>query len=186
MTVSKNNRKLNEVTLEIIQKCPNYCMFCSSNSSIEKTNSLSYDLLMPVISDLKTLGVKQINISGGEPLIHEEIISILKEINKHNIDINLYTSGVVLDANGNHASISESLISELSNLKINKVVFDLQTINNERYNQLMGTKDNLSKALKSMRLISKHFNTEAHFIPNKVNQEDLEDLLQFAVLRLVY
>ena len=42
---------LNEITIEVTQQCPNRCIYCSSLSDMEKTESLGYATILQVVDD---------------------------------------------------------------------------------------------------------------------------------------
>lgn len=68
---------ISEIALEIIQKCPNNCIYCSSCSSWDAESQLSFDVIKSVIDDMNELGIKKLCLSGGEPFLHENIIEII-------------------------------------------------------------------------------------------------------------
>lgn len=54
---------LNEITIEVTQQCSNRCIYCSSLSDMEKTESLDYATIIQVVDDAITLGAKTISLS---------------------------------------------------------------------------------------------------------------------------
>lgn len=63
---------------EIIQKCPNNCIFCSSNSDFQKNNIIDFQTIKRTIDFfMANGGIKEISLSGGEPLLHPNIMQII-------------------------------------------------------------------------------------------------------------
>jgi MoaA/NifB/PqqE/SkfB family radical SAM enzyme len=86
--------KLEELSLEITQKCNNHCIFCYSESHRNCNNELSFDKIKEIIDDAVKLGVKRINLSGGEPFLHPNIYEIMNYIkSKTKAKLHIYTSG---------------------------------------------------------------------------------------------
>jgi len=86
---------IKDLCFEIIETCPNNCMFCSSNSSILKTNIIELDKFKTTIDFLcEKYGVEEISLSGGEPLLHPDLFEIIKYCKDKNIRVVLFTSGI--------------------------------------------------------------------------------------------
>lgn len=65
----------NELTLEITNRCPHNCEFCSSSSTPDSTEMLS---VIEVANAIMQYNPKVIHISGGEPLSHPDFYQILQ------------------------------------------------------------------------------------------------------------
>ncbi len=193
---------IKDLCFEIIQKCPNNCIFCSSKSSYQKDNIIDFTTIKRTIDFfVKNGGIKEISLSGGEPLLHPNIFEIIEYCHNYGIFTTVYTSGIVrntsnaLSANPHFekilnqynkrifSEISIETFSKLNQAGLNKVVFDMQASEVDEYNALMGTKNNFTSLLKSMLNASKfNFATSIHFIPNKLNFQQFKDVFELAEL----
>ena len=63
---------LKEISIEIIRKCPNNCLHCSSFSNKNCSEIIPYELFKKVVSGAKNLGLKTVCFSGGEPFLQAE------------------------------------------------------------------------------------------------------------------
>lgn len=91
----KNDNMLNDLCFEIIQKCPNNCIFCSSCAGIDKENMISIEMFKKTIDYLvSNFGVAELSISGGEPLMHQDLFEMITYAKKNNIKTILFTSGI--------------------------------------------------------------------------------------------
>ena len=61
---------LSEISIEILQRCPNRCIYCSSHSNPQATHIIPFGIIKSVIDDAKSLGCKTVCLSGGEPFLH--------------------------------------------------------------------------------------------------------------------
>ena len=185
--------KLFEVTIEVTQRCPNKCIYCSSLSSLEKNQILDLDTIYSVVDDAAELGAKQINLSGGEPLLRPDIVEIADYIHSKGLNTRLYSSGIYYD--GTYRSLPIDLITSLSG-RIDYLIFNYETLQPDLYGQIMGTAPgNLFLLEESIqRSIRAGIPVEAHLVPMKCNfrmiPQSLERLYSIGVsnvslLRLV-
>lgn len=79
------------VTLQINRNCNLNCIYCSEHERLE---DLSYDNAVEILDKLK--GVKRIIISGGEPLLHKDLIPILKACRERFEVVAMATNAVLL------------------------------------------------------------------------------------------
>lgn len=86
---------IKDLCFEIIQKCPNNCLFCSSCSSVDKEKMIDLNIFKKTIDYLiKQGGIKEISISGGEPFLHPDLFEIIKYCKEKGIKVILFTSGI--------------------------------------------------------------------------------------------
>ena len=182
-----------EVTIEVTQQCPNRCIYCSSWSSPRKTDALDFETICEVVDDASELGAKLINLSGGEPLSRQDIVSIADHIHGKGLKIRLYSSGLCYD--GTYSTIPVSLL-ELLKGKIDYIIFNYESTQPDLYGSIMGTTaDNLPLLEKTIRnTVSIGIPVEAHLVPMRCNfrliPQTLEKLFSIGVekvslLRLV-
>lgn len=192
--------RINDLCFEIIEKCPNNCLFCSSESTISKCRKVDFDTFKKTINHFMKLGgVDEISFSGGEPMLHPNIYEMVKYCSDLGIKTTLYTSGItrrepltasfdphiqkILCQLGDFRGITKEEFKKLEECGLDKVVFDLQASEEDEYNKLMGTKNNLPLLLQSMvRASFCDFDKSVHFIPNKINVTQLKDVLELTEL----
>ena len=89
---------INDLCFEIIQKCPNNCIFCSSNSNYDRKDMVDFETFKNTVNFFRDNGgIKEVSLSGGEPLLHPQIIEIIEFCKAKNIYVTLYTSGIMLN-----------------------------------------------------------------------------------------
>ncbi|MBU2265400.1 radical SAM protein [Patescibacteria group bacterium] len=92
------NRLAYQLTLIVTQKCNMRCTYCYDKSRVEKEadrQELSSDDFVKIIQDARSLGVKQINFTGGEALLKVGIEKMLVACS--GASLNLCTNGTVLE-----------------------------------------------------------------------------------------
>lgn len=84
-----------DLCFEIIDKCPNECKFCSSNSCFSKNTMVSFDDFKRVIDYfVSTGGIEELSLSGGEPFLHPDIFNMIKYSKSLGIRTVVFTSGI--------------------------------------------------------------------------------------------
>lgn len=79
------------VTLQINRKCNLKCIYCSECKQLE---DLPYENALQILDKLK--GVNRIIISGGEPLLHQDLLPILKACRERFEVVAMATNAVLM------------------------------------------------------------------------------------------
>lgn len=94
-------RKHKKIRISLTDKCNLRCTYCmAEDSTFAPENSLlSASEIFQVIRHLYTLGIHQIRLTGGEPLLRKDIIAITQLITSisQKLDVALTTNGVLLN-----------------------------------------------------------------------------------------
>ena len=172
---------MKQISVEIIHKCPNHCLHCSSFSSPSCKDIISTDYVCEIIDGAKRLGAKILSISGGEPFLHEGLVTIVEYAKKQGIAVYIYTSGICWSEINKSGSLQEDVLVALKKLNIDKIIFDLPAITETVYDMFMGTKGHLKYALESIEKTKEMgIISEIHFVPTKINIHEIDGLLSFA------
>lgn len=170
-------KDLFEVTIEVLQRCPNKCIYCSSWSSLDKTEALDFDTVCGIVDDAVELGAEQINISGGEPFLRTDIISIIDYIKSKGLKIRLYTSGIYYSQG--FQSIPDTLLEAIAG-RVDTLIFNYETAISDLYAKIMGTVP--GNLLLIEETIKKATNlgitVEAHLVPMKCNYREIPQTLE--------
>lgn len=168
---------LKEISVEIIRKCPNHCLHCSSFSDSTRLEKMSIDKFKELVDDAKALGAMTICLSGGEPFLHENIMEMTKYVHDIGLNTYIYTSGIVFDDNGTHSHIPDSTLKSISKYSV-KIIFNVEAGTEKTYDKIMGTKNCYPKMQLSI-INAKKYNipVEAHFVPMKLNINEIDDVV---------
>lgn len=186
---------LHEITIEVTQRCPNRCIYCSSLSDENKTQYLDYDTICRVVDDAMLLGAKSVSISGGEPLLHPDIIKIARYIHSQGLKCLIYTSGIVLSEDGKPVSVPSEVLAQIKG-SILKMIVNIEAADEDTYNVIMGTDFGgfslMQTTLRNARALG--ISVEAHMVPMKANYQQVPAVVnlcaslgisQISFLRLV-
>lgn len=168
---------LKEISIEIIRKCPNCCLHCSSEAHVQCEEIMPYSKFKEVISDAAKLGAKTICLSGGEPFLHDNITDMIQFVYQHHMDCYVYTSGIILDSSAQPASIPTDLLKQISKY-VTKLIFNIEAGTEKTYNNIMGTNNCFEKMQQSViRAVELGICAEAHFVPTAINSDEINAVI---------
>ena len=185
---------LSEISIEILQRCPNRCIYCSSHSNPQATHIISFETIKNIIDDAKSLGCKTVCLSGGEPFLHPQILDIISYIAKQQLICYVYTSGIYMKDEV-YSSLPNEYIEAIRGM-VNKVIFNVEADSSTLYDQIMGTDvggfDMMKKSINDC--VSSGLVVETHVVPMQVNFKQLKSIFEMcyqlgvskvSILRLV-
>ena len=185
---------LSEISIEILQRCPNRCIYCSSHSNPQATHIISFEIIKNIIDDAKSLGCKTVCLSGGEPFLHPQILDIISYIAKQQLICYVYTSGIFMKDEV-YSSLPNEYIEAIRGM-VDKVIFNVEADSSALYDQIMGTDvDGFDMMKKSINdCVSSGLVVETHVVPMQVNFKHLKSIFEMcyqlgvskvSILRLV-
>jgi pyrroloquinoline quinone biosynthesis protein E len=81
--------------LELTYRCPLHCVFCYNPTEFAQTGAeLDTAEWLRVLREARALGAVQLGLSGGEPLVREDLEPIVAEAHRLGFYTNLITSGI--------------------------------------------------------------------------------------------
>lgn len=185
---------LSEISIEILQRCPNRCIYCSSHSNPQATHIISFEIIKNIIDDAKSLGCKTVCLSGGEPFLHPQILDIISYIAKKQLICYVYTSGIYMKDEV-YSSLPNEYIESIRGM-VDKVIFNVEADSSTLYDQIMGTDvggfDMMKKSINDC--VSSGLVVETHVVPMQVNFKHLKSIFEMcyqlgvskvSILRLV-
>ena len=118
--------------LELTYKCPLHCVFCYNPTNFaHTTNELRTADWLRVLREARALGAVQLGLSGGEPLLRDDLEIIVDEAHRLGFYINLVTSGV---------GLNEKRIAALKEAGLDHIQLSFQDSTREMNDFLSSTK----------------------------------------------
>ena len=138
-----NRGKLEKLDLQIVSKCNLYCRhYLWSEFPVTE---LSYGEIKTILSDFKKLGGFLISITGGEPLLHKDILKILKLCRDLNFQITISTNGLL---------ISNSLIDNFKKFQVARVIVSLDGL--KESHEYIRSKNTFDKTVTNIKSLTKN------------------------------
>ncbi len=175
-------RPLLNLRIAITQRCNLRCAYCHREGEVKRANvsaeKMTVEEIVRIAKIAISLGITRVKLTGGEPLMREDICKVIKGIAvvPGVRDLSMTTNGLLL----------KPLAKDLHDAGLKRVNISLASLNAETYRKLTGGK--LENALKGIDAA-----IEAGFCPVKlnmvvlegVNVEDVADMIQFAKAKRV-
>jgi len=84
------------LTAELTYRCPLHCAYCSNPIVYDDRPALDTQEWRRVLTEAEAIGVMQVNLTGGEPLLRSDLERVIEHAHALGLYTNLITSGVPL------------------------------------------------------------------------------------------
>jgi pyrroloquinoline quinone biosynthesis protein E len=157
---------------ELTYRCPLHCVFCYNPVDFSRTGAeLSTDDWVRVLREARALGSVQLGLSGGEPLVRDDLDIIVAEAHSLGFYTNLITSGV---------GLNESRIQALKAGGLDHIQLSFQDSTREMNDFLSSTRTFELKS-KVAALIKKHdYPMVLNVVLHRLNIDHVEQILNMA------
>ncbi len=173
-------RQIDYMRISITDRCNLRCVYCMPKDieKVEAESILTYEEILRICDCASKIGIKNIKITGGEPLIRKDAIQLIKSIKSLPMieNVTLTTNGVLL----------ENYIEELIKIPIDCVNVSLDTLNPITFLQITG-RDVFDKVWSGIqKLIASGIHTKINCVPQRgVNEDELMHIAELVLKHTV-
>jgi radical SAM protein with 4Fe4S-binding SPASM domain len=154
---------------EITAECNLKCLHCVVSADKKQQSELSTQEGLGLINEWRSMGVRDITFSGGEPLIRKDFFDLVHATKKQNFTIGLATNGTL---------ITPSVAGELKKLQVN-IQVSLDGSNADIYGKFRGSKKAFDQAIKGIEvLLSAGHDITIGTVISKHNIDDIPEMLK--------
>ena len=167
-------RKRRNFRVAIVNVCNLNCFFCHNEAMVnprrpgEDPNGkvgpvhISLDELLGIINAFTSRGGGQVNITGGEPLAHREIVRFLEDIDKR-------STRVVLDTN---VILADRLLNRPRIGNLDSIYASLHTTDGEIFRDQLGGRS-ISKVMDNIVALETHgYDVQINYSLGDYNKEE--------------
>ena len=168
---------LQSFTLQLTKKCNLNCKFCGQAVSriVKKERyELPRGKISEVLKDAKKCGALMVNLTGGEPTLRMDLISIIKEASSLGLKVNLLTNGYLLN---------ESYCNKLKSAGLNQLSVSVHSPFEDKHDAICsasGCYKRLNDSILYLKSIKPELRIAATYTINTLNYFDSYRMLLLA------
>jgi len=157
---------------ELTYRCPLRCPYCSNPLDYGRQgNEIDTDTWLRVFDEAEALGVVQLNLSGGEPLLRDDLELLIASASNLDLYTNLITSGIPL---------TFERLSRLKVLGLNNVQVSIQSTRPTGSDRIAGA-PSFHRKLETMRWVrSLELPLTVNVVLHRDNIAEMEELIGLA------
>ncbi|MBI4834755.1 MAG: radical SAM protein [Planctomycetes bacterium] len=132
--------------LELTKRCNLSCRHCyrvvnKARKEIPTTRVIS------LVNELRKAGSLYVTLTGGEPLLHPDLLRICSALNDAHMAIQIFTNGTLVTA---------GLARELSRFNITDISLSLYGAAPETHNRITGDNASFNKTIRAVSILKRH------------------------------
>jgi PqqA peptide cyclase len=157
---------------ELTHRCPLHCLYCSNPIEMRKAaDELTTEEWEPVFREAAALGILQLNLTGGEPLIRKDLAHLIASGREAGLYVNMITSGV---------GLTEERLAGLVEAGLEHLQLSFQDLDEASANYIAGTKAHAIKLAiaKAIRKFPLAFTV--NLVVHRMNLDRLEPFIAMA------
>jgi cyclic pyranopterin phosphate synthase len=171
--VDGHGRPIGDVRVSVTDRCNFRCQYCMPAEGLpwlQRDSLLTYEEIARLVALLSSMGVHDVRLTGGEPLVRRELWRLVEMlsglVDVH--DLSLTTNGYLLKAQ----------VGDLVRAGLKRVNVSLDSLAPDRFFQLT-RRDSLAQVLEGLEAAEAH----PELRPIKVNVVALKDFTEDEVVR---
>jgi len=171
-----------KLTIEITKKCFNKCVYCSAFISEEDARKvLALRDAKYIIDEFARVGGKELNISGGEPLLHPNWFDIASYAKSRGLIVKLFSCGIFSQKPPSHVEL-ENVIEKISEIGFNSIEMTLHAPYSSLHDDITGIEGSFKTTFQFIKHLSANTdNLQINFVPLQINSDELEEVVDLVV-----
>ena len=171
--VDGHGRTIGDVRISVTDRCNFRCQYCMPAEGLpwlERSALLTYEEIERIVRLLASMGVHDVRLTGGEPLVRRELWRLVEALSAIEAvhDLSLTTNGYLLTRQ----------VEDLVRAGLKRINVSLDSLAPDRFFQLT-RRDSLQQVLEGLEAAQQH----PELRPIKVNVVALKDFTEDEVLR---
>ena len=163
---------LKSIHIEIASECNERCIHCYIPHE-EKNKVISKDLLFKILEQGRKLNIINVILSGGEPLLHKDIISFLRKCKELDLSVNVLTNLTLL---------TNDILEEMKHNPLLSIQTSLYSINPAIHDQITLREGSCEKTKNGiLKLISEGIPVQISCPIMKQNSDSFYEVIQWGL-----
>jgi radical SAM protein with 4Fe4S-binding SPASM domain len=136
----KNKPKLRGLQIELTSKCNERCIHCYIPHEM-KTDEIEPELLYNILEQSREMGVLDLTLSGGEPMLHKNFCEFLRKCKEYDFSVTVLS---------NLTFLNDDIIAEMKANRISGVQVSLYSMKPEIHDEITQMKGSFEKTKNSI------------------------------------
>jgi cyclic pyranopterin phosphate synthase len=171
--IDGHGRPIGDVRISVTDRCNFRCQYCMPAEGLpwlDRSALLTYEEIERLVRLLSSMGVHDVRLTGGEPLVRKELWRLVERLSaiEDVHDLSLTTNGYLLTKQ----------VDDLVRAGLRRINVSLDSLAPDRFFQLT-RRDSLAQVLEGLEAAQRH----PQLRPIKVNVVALKDFTEDEVLR---
>ena len=175
-------REVRSMRLSVTQRCDFACSYCHREGQSPSTREMSPNEIGRIVAVAASSGVRKVKLTGGEPLLREDITEIVGKVSPQVAELSLTTNGSRLS----------SLAKGLHEAGLRRVNVSLHSLNRDTFSRLCGADLSQQVRMGVVAAVSSGLNpVKVNMVVLKgENEQEIEQMMEFcsrvgAILQLI-
>ena len=147
--VDGHGRRIEDLRVSVTDRCNFRCQYCMPAEGLpwlERSEILSFEEIERVVALLATMGVKDLRLTGGEPLVRREFPALVAKLARLELhDVSVTTNGYLLERDAD----------ALAAAGVKRVNVSIDSLQRDRF-YAMTRRDALPQVLRGLNAIARH------------------------------
>ncbi len=174
LIIDSQNRHVHKLRVSLLDACDMNCFYCipEHNKFRPANQRLTANQIFDICSNLNKLGIDEIRLTGGEPLIHPDLLLIVEKLSTLDLKkLAITTNALKL----------KEILPQLKKTNCQHINISLDSLMPKQFEQITKSKQ-LNTVLESIFLAqSLGFNIKINMVLLKgINTQEIEDYVHFS------
>jgi putative heme d1 biosynthesis radical SAM protein NirJ2 len=160
------------ISWNVTKKCNLKCRHCYRDAGVEGEGELSYEEGIALIQEIASAGFETLILSGGEPLIREDIYDLIAKAKEIGLSPVLGTNGSL---------ITQEVAKKLKEVGIRRVGVSLDSVNREKHDSFRRSSGAFERTLAGISYLKEvGVMFQIHTTVMDFNYEEMEEISDFS------
>lgn len=163
------------VTFVLNSSCNFKCIYCGigGEATISKSPEMNISELSFMLEKCFALGVEKIRFTGGEPFLYRNIIDAISIVAAAKKYLLVNTNGLLINR------YIKDIFSKIDSSNLH-IAVSLDTLKDEVFDKMSGTKNKLKKVLRNIELLNEYgLLMRINMVVSTLNYEEVEAMIEF-------
>lgn len=123
-----HGREVTSLRISVTQRCNLKCFYCHREGETSPSGEMTPEEIGRLVAIAESLGMRKLKITGGEPLLRDDIVEVVSACNPHMKEVSITTNGILL----------KEKATDLLEAGMDRVNVSLDTVDPDTYGKITG------------------------------------------------